>query len=66
MPAFASHEARLDWLYKEYCLAGIWMRQAPDYIDDNVIAFHLLKCGEEQSLPWEFSDEEFDDIWRKT
>lgn len=42
-----------DLLYREYTLAMIWPRSAPEYIDDDVISFWLNKCARENKLPWQ-------------
>ena len=64
MAALENREGHLSALYREYTLALVWMRRVPEYIDDSTVAYHLLKCGETESLPWEIADEDFDDLWR--
>ena len=62
MSAFGSRERYLDKLYSDFCLCGVWMRQCPDYIDDSVVAEHLIRCGLEESLPWSIEDQKL--FWK--
>lgn len=50
-------------LYREFSLAMVWPRSAPDCFDDDTISRELRECAATEPLPWSIDDDQL--FWKR-